>query len=122
MLVRRVLKAAQVGDPRTAVARFLEIYNTHLLNHTRLYDGMADAITEGTNLLLGRGWSVNAARKISLLICAVAVVPVFLAPHIPNVLLTVIIVGIAGSAAELGAIGGCSVRVWICAQEANRDK
>src|SRR5262249_907919 len=28
--------------------------------------------------LLGRGWTVNGARKISLLICALAVVPVFL--------------------------------------------
>jgi MFS transporter, ACS family, hexuronate transporter len=48
--------------------------------------------------LLNRGWTLNAARKISLLICAVAVVPVFLAPYMPNVWLTVIIVGIAGSA------------------------
>ena len=48
--------------------------------------------------LIGRGWSINTARKISLLICAVAVVPVFLAPYMPNVWLTVIIVGIAGSA------------------------
>ena len=48
--------------------------------------------------LIGRGWSINAARKVSLLLCAVAVVPLFLAPHVPNVWLTVIIVGIAGSA------------------------
>jgi ACS family hexuronate transporter-like MFS transporter len=48
--------------------------------------------------LIGRGWSINAARKISLLLCAVAVVPVFLAPHVPSVWLTVLIVGIAGSA------------------------
>ncbi len=48
--------------------------------------------------LIGRGWSINAARKVSLLICAVAVVPVFLAPYVPNIWLTVIIVGIAGSA------------------------
>jgi ACS family hexuronate transporter-like MFS transporter len=48
--------------------------------------------------LIGRGWSINAARKVSLLLCAVAVVPVFLAPHVSSVWLTVIIVGIAGSA------------------------
>jgi ACS family hexuronate transporter-like MFS transporter len=48
--------------------------------------------------LIGRGWSVNAARKLSLLLCAVAVIPVFLAPYVPSVWLTVIIVGIAGSA------------------------
>jgi len=48
--------------------------------------------------LLKRGLSLNAARKISLLVCALAVVPVFLAPYMPTVLLTVIIVGLAGSA------------------------
>jgi ACS family hexuronate transporter-like MFS transporter len=48
--------------------------------------------------LLTRGWSLNAARKVSLLICALAVVPVFLAPYAPNVWLAVLIVGLAGSA------------------------
>jgi ACS family hexuronate transporter-like MFS transporter len=48
--------------------------------------------------LMERGWSINAARKVSLLICAVAVVPVFLAPAAPTVWLAVIIVGLAGSA------------------------
>ena len=48
--------------------------------------------------LIGRGWSINAARKVSLLICALAVVPVFLAPFAPTVWLTVAIVGLAGSA------------------------
>ncbi len=48
--------------------------------------------------LLERGWTVNAARKVSLLVCALSVVPVFLAPYVDNILLVVIIVGIAGSA------------------------
>ncbi len=48
--------------------------------------------------LLGRGWSLNSARKISLLICALAVVPVFLAPFAGTVWLAVTIVGLAGSA------------------------
>jgi ACS family hexuronate transporter-like MFS transporter len=48
--------------------------------------------------LLGRGWSLNGARKISLLICALAVVPVFLAPFASSAWLAVLIVGIAGSA------------------------
>ncbi len=47
---------------------------------------------------LGRGWTINAARKVSLLICALAVVPVFLAPFASSVWLAVLIVGIAGSA------------------------
>lgn len=48
--------------------------------------------------LLGRGWTLNAARKITLLICAVAVVPIFVAPYLPQVWLTVFVVGLAGSA------------------------
>lgn len=48
--------------------------------------------------LLGRGWSINGARKISMLICALAVTPIFLAPHLPTIWLTVLIVGLAGSA------------------------
>lgn len=48
--------------------------------------------------LLTKGWSLNAARKVSLLCCALAVVPVFLAPYAPDVWIAVLIVGIAGSA------------------------
>ncbi|HEY3762926.1 MAG TPA: MFS transporter [Verrucomicrobiae bacterium] len=48
--------------------------------------------------LLARGWSINAARKTSLLICALAVVPVFTAPFVGSVLLTVLIVAMAGAA------------------------
>jgi len=48
--------------------------------------------------LMGRGWSLNGARKVSLLICALAVVPVFFAPFSGNVFLAVLIVGVAGSA------------------------
>lgn len=48
--------------------------------------------------LISRGWSLNSARKISLLACALCALPVFLAPSVPNLWLTVIIVGLAGSA------------------------
>jgi len=51
-----------------------------------------------TSRLLGRGWSVNGARKTALLICALAVVPIYLAPHMPSIWLTVLVVGLAGSA------------------------
>lgn len=47
---------------------------------------------------LGRGWKLNTARKVSLLICALAVVPVCLAPFAGSVLLAVLIVGLAGAA------------------------
>lgn len=48
--------------------------------------------------LMGKGWSVNGARKVTLLICALAVVPVFFAPYANSIWLAVLIVGIAGSA------------------------
>jgi MFS transporter, ACS family, hexuronate transporter len=48
--------------------------------------------------LIARGWSINAARKTALLACALSVVPVFFAPFAGSVWLTVLIVGLAGSA------------------------
>jgi ACS family hexuronate transporter-like MFS transporter len=47
---------------------------------------------------IGAGWDLNRARKTTLLICALSVVPVFFAPFVNWVWLAVIIVGLAGSA------------------------
>ena len=47
---------------------------------------------------LNRGFNLNLARKLSLLVCALAVAPVFLAPFAGKVWLAVLIVGIAGAA------------------------
>jgi len=44
VLVRRALAAAQLTDPGNALKRFLEIYDTRLLRHTHLYDGVTDAL------------------------------------------------------------------------------
>jgi phosphoglycolate phosphatase len=38
------LGAAALGDVPGALARFLEIYDTRLLDHTRAYDGIPDAV------------------------------------------------------------------------------
>ena len=35
--------------------------------HNDLYDGMAAEIVEGTNILLGRGWSATRVRRSSCL-------------------------------------------------------
>jgi ACS family hexuronate transporter-like MFS transporter len=48
--------------------------------------------------LIGRGWTLNSARKLTLLICALCVLPVFYAPFAPTVLLAVLIIGLAGAA------------------------
>jgi len=44
VLVGRALAAAGVPEPPDAMSRFLEIYDTRLLNHTRLYDGIVDVV------------------------------------------------------------------------------
>ncbi|MGC4072079.1 MAG: MFS transporter [Nibricoccus sp.] len=51
-----------------------------------------------TSKLLTQGWQLNSARKITLLICALSVVPVALAPFTNHIFLAVLIVGLAGSA------------------------
>lgn len=44
LLVRRALAAARLDEPPDAVARFLEFYDARLLNHTRPYPGIEDAV------------------------------------------------------------------------------
>lgn len=48
--------------------------------------------------LIGLGYSVNRARKITMLICACCVVPVFFAQAIDNVWLAVLVIGLATAA------------------------
>ena len=51
-----------------------------------------------SSMLLRRGWTVNAARKIALLVCAVAVVPVIATPLVPRPWMAVTLVGLASAA------------------------
>jgi ACS family hexuronate transporter-like MFS transporter len=48
--------------------------------------------------LLKRGWSVNAARKTAMLVCALCVVPVFAASSVKSLWLATFLVGLAASA------------------------
>jgi ACS family hexuronate transporter-like MFS transporter len=48
--------------------------------------------------LLKRGWSVNAARKTALLVCALCVVPVFAAGSVTDLWTATILIGIAAAA------------------------
>lgn len=48
--------------------------------------------------LIGRGWSVNAARKATMLICACCVVPIFFAQSISDVWSAVMVIGLATAA------------------------
>lgn len=51
-----------------------------------------------SSALLKRGMSVNASRKIAMLICAVCVVPVMYAPFCENLWVVVSLVGLAAAA------------------------
>jgi phosphoglycolate phosphatase len=44
VLVRRALTAAGLPETSTALPRFLEIYDSRLLNHTRPYEGIEEAV------------------------------------------------------------------------------
>ncbi len=48
--------------------------------------------------LLRRHWSLNASRKTALLLCALAVMPVMLAPQVPQLWIATLLVGLAASA------------------------
>jgi len=48
--------------------------------------------------LLKRGWTVNAARKTAMLVCALCVVPVFMTSSISHLWVATLLVGLAASA------------------------
>lgn len=51
-----------------------------------------------SSALLGRGKSLNASRKTALLVCALCVGPVFIAPYLHSLWLVVSVVGLAAAA------------------------
>lgn len=51
-----------------------------------------------SSYLIKRGWTVNAGRKITMLICAIAVVPIVFATVTDNLWVSVILIGIAAAA------------------------
>ncbi|MCU0916745.1 MAG: MFS transporter [Planctomycetes bacterium] len=48
--------------------------------------------------LLQRGWTVNAARKTALLVCALCVVPVFAASSVSHLWVATLLIGLAAAA------------------------
>jgi ACS family hexuronate transporter-like MFS transporter len=48
--------------------------------------------------LLARGWTPNAARKTAMLVCAICILPVVMAPHVSNAWVAVWLVGVAAAA------------------------
>src|SRR5215204_3794616 len=48
--------------------------------------------------LIKRGWTINAGRKLAMLICALAVVPIVFAAQTSNLWVAVILIGVAAAA------------------------
>jgi len=48
--------------------------------------------------LIKRGWSVNAARKLTMLLCAICIIPVTFAPMTKNLWVAVALIGLAAAA------------------------
>ena len=66
-LVARVFAAAGVARPADALERFLAIYDTKLLNHTRTYEGIPEAlaaIAERASLAVLTNKPLIATRRI----------------------------------------------------------
>ena len=66
-LVSRVFAAAGIEKPADALDRFLAIYDTRLLNHTRAYEGMPDVLAAlGARAPLGvlTNKPIEATRRI----------------------------------------------------------
>ena len=47
--------------------------------------------------LLNKGWTPNAARKTAMLVCAICILPVAMAPRVQGEWTAVILVGIAAA-------------------------
>jgi ACS family hexuronate transporter-like MFS transporter len=62
--------------------------------------------------LIQRGWTINAARKTTMLACAVCVLPVFYAPYSTNMWVVVAIVSLA-----LAAHQGWSANLFTTASD-----
>jgi ACS family hexuronate transporter-like MFS transporter len=48
--------------------------------------------------LIKRGWTINAGRKLAMLICALAVVPIVFAAQTSNLWVAVVLIGLAAAA------------------------
>jgi MFS transporter, ACS family, hexuronate transporter len=50
-----------------------------------------------SSFLMGRGWTTNKARKTAMLVCAILILPVTLAPHVSEKWIAVLLIGIAAA-------------------------
>jgi ACS family hexuronate transporter-like MFS transporter len=51
-----------------------------------------------SSAFINRGWSVNASRKLAMLICAISVVPIVFVPKVASMWVAVLVIGLAAAA------------------------
>ncbi len=56
--------------------------------------------------LIGKGWSVNRARKITMLVCAILILPVSIVPMLGSKWLAVFLIGLAAAGHQSWSITG----------------
>ncbi|HOU96442.1 MAG TPA: MFS transporter [Bacteroidales bacterium] len=71
---------------------------------------MADAGSLGggyaSGALIGKGWSVNRARKITMLVCAILILPVSFVPMLASKWIAVFLIGLAAAGHQSWSITG----------------
>jgi ACS family hexuronate transporter-like MFS transporter len=65
-----------------------------------------------SSTLIKRGWTINAARKVTMLICALCVTPIVFAAKASNVWVAVLLVGLAAAAHQ-----GWSANIYTIASD-----
>jgi ACS family hexuronate transporter-like MFS transporter len=68
----------------------------------------AGSVTGGfiSGMLIKKGWSVNMSRKLTMLVCALIIIPVSFVPVISNKWLAVLLIGIAAAGHQSWSING----------------
>ncbi|HKP14082.1 MAG TPA: MFS transporter [Blastocatellia bacterium] len=65
-----------------------------------------------SSTLIRRGWTINAARKTAMLVCALSVVPIVFASQVSNVWAAVLLIGLAAAAHQ-----GWSANIYTLASD-----
>ena len=65
-----------------------------------------------SSTLIRRGWTINAARKTAMLVCALSVVPIVFASQVSNLWVAVLLIGLAAAAHQ-----GWSANVYTLASD-----
>ncbi len=105
-VIASILAGPAWGFYQSFLPDFLDKQFELEIEGTGLWTAVFFALAAGGGVLGGwlsgkfmnQGWTLNKARKLTLLACALAVVPIYFAPLVGSVWVAVLIIGLAGSA------------------------